>query len=822
MIELATPGGAVARPKLSSRPPGSEHSVPPRPAHPSGARSTIGRVLLATWLSLVACSDPGSVIVPFDDPTPSLEEALEHAAIGALSGNGQLGEVGSPLLEPVIVSVLDSAGNPLEGAPVEWVFVDGSGQPGAGPPRERLIALTNAAGLSTMRWWLGVRAGTQSASAHLVRPSSPQGAQSRSDGGDPAVSFAAVAAPGPVDSIIVSPDTVVVVMGDSVALTADVHDQFGNIVATGDGLDWSTDDTTVARISADGVVWASGVGVTLATVTYDSLSAAIEVTALDSANAPPTVSILAPSGPTTLVVGDTVDFEGSAGDVDGEVTAHLWRFGDGATAVVEDPGPYAYTSTGAFVVTYQATDDAGATSVDSVLVTVLANAPPTASIDRPSADTTVSLGQPVQFEGSADDADGNVVGHAWDFGDGVVATSEDPGGHTYVSLGSFTVSYQVTDDQGATSAVQTRTVTVAAPNVPPLAQITSPVVGTTAFVGDPIDFEGTSSDPDGSIVSHAWDFGDGGVASVEDPGAYSYNAPGSYVVTYRAQDDRGDAAVDSLTIVVTSANPRFLFHSDWSTDTGSGFSAVADAAKAKPWTTILDIDTLLEVVPTASLGLDFPTDNVLQVTADDLGGGNVRAAQPQFRSNDGYIPIPNVGESLFYRYYLRVEVPDSYSADPLTHGTQDADDFGQRNWQHELVTARNGTYDLRISVTNGASTNPWPDSFWRVTLQKHTTYRIEQRIRRVASGQFTMHARIYDASGALVYHDPDFENADASATLADGLVHNFGTGGAAQLNAFRTGLNGLGAQSGVFPFTFAYIGGVAICADAWCGPYQGM
>ena len=243
----------------------------------------------------------------------------------------------------------------------------------------------------------------------------------------------------------------------------------------------------------------------------------------------------------------------------------------------------------------------------------------------------------------------------------------------------------------------------------------------------------------------------------------------------------------------------------------------------QPWSFILNNANLMEVVSTSSEGLDFPTTNVLKITAENGGGsGLVPAAQPQFRTSDGYIPLPAVGEDIFYRYYLRVEVPNSYIADPLTHGTQDADDFGKRNWQHELVTKANGTYDLRISVTNGAGTNAWPNFFWRTNLSKGQTYRIEQRISRIGTNQFTLEARVYDINNNLVRDLSDFQNADESASLDDSVPLNFGTGGVAQLGAFRTGLNSLvgNHSAGMFPFTFAYIGGIAICRTTWCGAYQ--
>ncbi len=106
---------------------------------------------------------------------------------------------------------------------------------------------------------------------------------------------------------------------------------------------------------------------------------AITVTALD---APPTVTVTAPSGPflapATIVLGAT------AADSDGSVAKV--EFYAGATKIGEDAGaPYACTWTGVAAGTYQvtakATDDAGATGTSAIIVlTVLPHAaavPPT-------------------------------------------------------------------------------------------------------------------------------------------------------------------------------------------------------------------------------------------------------------------------------------------------------------------------------------------------------------------------------------------------------------------------------------------------------------
>jgi hypothetical protein len=73
-------------------------------------------------------------------------------------------------------------------------------------------------------------------------------------------------------------------------------------------------------------------------------------------------------------------------------------------------------------------------------------------------------------------------------------------------------------------------------NLPPVASFTH-----STFGGNWVDFDASSSyDPDGSIVSYSWDFGDGQYTTLSSPWAsnYYYNN-GGYYVTLTVTDDQG-------------------------------------------------------------------------------------------------------------------------------------------------------------------------------------------------------------------------------------------------------------------------------------------
>jgi len=167
------------------------------------------------------------------------------------------------------------------------------------------------------------------------------------------------------------------------------------------------------------------------------------------------------------------------------------------------------------------------------------NEPPTSSF------TFAADNLDVEFDGTAaTDSDGTIAAYAWDLGDGGTSTAASPD-HRYAKSGSYQVRLTVTDDDGDSDSV-TRTVAVTA-NVKPTAAFTSSTNGLAA------SFNATSSaDPDGTIASYAWKFGDGATSTAAQPN-HTYAAAGTYPVTLTVTDD--DGATGAVTKSVTVSVP---------------------------------------------------------------------------------------------------------------------------------------------------------------------------------------------------------------------------------------------------------------------------
>ncbi|WP_284549728.1 PKD domain-containing protein [Aestuariimicrobium sp. T2.26MG-19.2B] len=250
----------------------------------------------------------------------------------------------------------------------------------------------------------------------------------------------------------------------------------------------------------------------------------------------------APVAQFTTVTSDlTATFDGStSSDSDGTIASYSWNFGDGTSGTGVTP-THTYAAAGTYQVSLTVTDDRGATATATAPVVVRApNQLPVANF------TVVADFLNLSFDGSSStDSDGTIQSYSWAFGDGTVGTGATAQ-HTYAAAGQYQVSLTVTDDRGG-SSVKTTTVTVAAPpNQAPNARFTATTDGKTMSV------DGTASnDPDGTVASYAWDFGDGTTGTGAKT-SHTYAAAGTYTVALTVTDNQGGTGTTSQAVVVSA------------------------------------------------------------------------------------------------------------------------------------------------------------------------------------------------------------------------------------------------------------------------------
>jgi parallel beta-helix repeat protein len=306
-----------------------------------------------------------------------------------------------------------------------------------------------------------------------------------------------------------------------------------------------------------------------------------------SANQAPVAALTVTPASGTEPLAVTADASGSS-DPDGSVASYRFDFGDG-TVVGPQPGATATHSyaAGNWTATVTVTDNGGATGSTSTPVAVSpasSNLPPVATLAVTPASGTEPLAVTADASGSSD-PDGTIASYRFDFGDGTVVGPQ-PGAtatHTYAA-GNWTATVTVTDNLGATGSKSTAVAVSPVPsNQPPVAALTvTPTLGTEPLAVT-ADASG-SSDPDGTIASYRFDFGDGTVVGPQ-PGAtatHSY-AAGNWTATVTVTDDAGATASASMPVNVSPplgtnlvGNPSFETNtSGWAAYAGSALLRVS-------------------------------------------------------------------------------------------------------------------------------------------------------------------------------------------------------------------------------------------------------
>ena len=217
----------------------------------------------------------------------------------------------------------------------------------------------------------------------------------------------------------------------------------------------------------------------------------------------------------------------------GNPSAWFWVFGDGATALAQNPS-HTYTTAGTYTVCLVVSNSCGQDTLCGNI-----------NIVCPTPNSAFSFTNSNQSYTFSDQSSGNPNAWFWDFGDGNTSTLQNPT-HLYASLGTFNVCLTTSNSCGSNTFCTPVVVTCPTPN-PNFSFVTNQL-GVT--------FTNLTS---GNANAWQWDFGDGSGFSTQQNPSYTYSAPGIYTVCLTAINNCGGDSV-CININVTCPAPTANFN----------------------------------------------------------------------------------------------------------------------------------------------------------------------------------------------------------------------------------------------------------------------
>jgi hypothetical protein len=248
-------------------------------------------------------------------------------------------------------------------------------------------------------------------------------------------------------------------------------------------------------------------------------------------------------------IGEEVTFNATFSSDDTNIWFYYFDFGDGNG--VTSFGPlvtHKYDNGGTYTASLVVEDEDGANSTNLEEVVITAEARPHAVLS--ASPKSIYEGESVTFDGSDSYEDGGVVEYYnFDYGDGQKSgwVTDSSVTHTYSSVGSFTATLKVKDDDADESEnVAYVIITVSEkPNTPPNAVIMY-ITPNPVTQGRDTSFYGIGYDEDGEIVSYQWSSDLDGPLSNSQDFSTSVLTVGTHTISFSVQDN-DDAWSDEVT-----------------------------------------------------------------------------------------------------------------------------------------------------------------------------------------------------------------------------------------------------------------------------------
>jgi uncharacterized protein YjdB len=263
--------------------------------------------------------------------------------------------------------------------------------------------------------------------------------------------------PAPVATVSVSLSPSSVPSGETSQATATARDSAGNVL-TGRPVSWSSSNTSVATVSASGVVNAVSQGSAQIRATVEGRTGTATLTVTSPAPAP-VATVTVTMGSYSIAVGSTTPATATARDSSGNVLTGrpvTWRSSDTRVATVSSSGIVRGVGPGSAQITATVEGKSGSASV-----TVTNSAPaPVATVSVSLASSSIQPGSTTQATATARDANGNVLtgrSASWTSSNTGVATVSSSGLVSGSSAGSAQITATIEGKTGSATITVTST-----------------------------------------------------------------------------------------------------------------------------------------------------------------------------------------------------------------------------------------------------------------------------------------------------------------------------------------------------------------------------
>ena len=339
-----------------------------------------------------------------------------------------------------------------------------------------------------------------------------------------------------VTSVTVTPANTELTIGGTAQLTATV----APANATVKTVTWSSSDTSIATVDADGKVTAKAVGTVTITATANNGktgSATVTVTRPEDPVIEVTSVTVTPTN-TELTIGSTAHLTATVAPANATVKTIIWSSSNTAVAAVDANGNVTAKTVGTVTITATANNGKAGSA------TVKVNPIEVTSVTVTPANTELKIGGTAQLSATVAPANATVKAVTWSSSDTSIATVDANGNVTAKAVGAVTIT--ATANNGKTGSA-TVTVKEKEPEIVDVTGITLDPTSYEGYEGETFTITATVTPDNATDKTILWGSDNQAVATVDANGKVILIAEGHAVITARNGNVR---ATCDVTVIV--------------------------------------------------------------------------------------------------------------------------------------------------------------------------------------------------------------------------------------------------------------------------------